>query len=240
MQAELWFIYLLLVIGLGFVAIGAYAARLKVSIELKYVLSASGAFLFGLILLHLIPEVFSSALSHAGVYVLLGFLIQLLLDYFSKGIEHGHVHAPRGISSLVVFTGLCVHAFFEGFPVIDAAEQSFSFNFPLLIGILAHKIPVIVVLVWLLSDSGFSKRKTLAMMAFFILMMPLGSLANVSLSLLMSDTTIYRPVVLSIVTGVLLHVATTIMYETDQNHHFNLYKTLAIITGFSLAALSSL
>jgi zinc and cadmium transporter len=240
MQADLWFIYLLRVMGLGLVAFGAYAARVKASVELKYVLSASGAFLFGLILLHLIPEVFSSSLPYAGVYVLIGFLIQLFLDYFSKGIEHGHIHSSRGLSSLVVFAGLCIHAFFEGFPVIDTAAASFKFNFPLLIGILAHKIPVIVVLVWLLNDSGFSKRNTLFMIGIFILMMPLGSLANISLSMLMSDTSIYRPVVLSIVTGVLLHVATTIMYENDQHHHFNLRKTLAILAGFLLAALSAI
>jgi hypothetical protein len=35
-----------------------------------------------------------------------------------------------------------------------------------------------------------------------------------------------------------LHIATTIIYEADRSHRFNLGKLVAIVSGFGLAYLS--
>ena len=65
---------------------------------LSVLLSFSGAYLLGAVVLHLLPEVFENRAvnqSHdytAAIYILIGFLIQLLIVQFTKGIEHGHLH----------------------------------------------------------------------------------------------------------------------------------------------------
>ena len=62
---------------------------------LKLLLSFSGAYLFGVTVIHLIPETFSSADHMAGAFVMLGFFIQLILEQFTSGVEHGHIHKPH-------------------------------------------------------------------------------------------------------------------------------------------------
>ncbi|HEU4718246.1 MAG TPA: hypothetical protein VFU15_10445, partial [Bacteroidia bacterium] len=59
---------------------------------MRLLLAFSGAFLFALSLLHLIPELYRTEHFNAGIWILAGFLVQLLLEYVSQGIEHGHVH----------------------------------------------------------------------------------------------------------------------------------------------------
>ena len=58
---------------------------------LKLVLSFSGAYLFSITVLHLIPEVYHSHQTSGeiiGLFILGGFLFQLVLEHFSQGIEH--------------------------------------------------------------------------------------------------------------------------------------------------------
>ena len=84
----------------------------------KLLLSFSGAYLFGLIFLHLLPEIYEDSSWDIGLYILLGFLLQLALDYVSKGIEHGHAHHHDNKFPLAIFIGLCLHSFFEGMPIL--------------------------------------------------------------------------------------------------------------------------
>src|SRR6186997_2922559 len=62
---------------------------------LKMLLAFSGAYLFALSVLHLIPEVYSSDVKWIGAFVLLGFFLQVILEVFSQGIEHGHIHVHK-------------------------------------------------------------------------------------------------------------------------------------------------
>src|SRR3954468_1871680 len=63
--------------------------------NLKLLLSFSGAFLFAISVLHLIPEIYSSKTANIGVFILIGFFAQILLEFFSEGIEHGHIHIHK-------------------------------------------------------------------------------------------------------------------------------------------------
>jgi hypothetical protein len=38
--------------------------------------------------------------------------------------------------------------------------------------------------------------------------------------------------------GILLHIATTMLFETSDGHHFNLRKLLIIVVGLGLAAVT--
>src|SRR5476651_2157398 len=60
--------------------------------NLKLVLSFSGAYLFGITVLHLIPDAYHGDDNYVGVFILIGFLFQIVLEQFSDGIEHGHMH----------------------------------------------------------------------------------------------------------------------------------------------------
>ena len=48
--------------------------------RLKLILSFSGAYLFAITILHLIPEVYISGNKQIGLFILLGFLLQILMD----------------------------------------------------------------------------------------------------------------------------------------------------------------
>jgi hypothetical protein len=42
-------------------------------------------------------------------------------------------------------------------------------------------------------------------------------------------------ILLAIVVGMLLHISTTIIFETSENHRFNFAKLIAILLGVSLS-----
>jgi hypothetical protein len=46
----------------------------------------------------------------------------------------------------------------------------------------------------------------------------------------------YAPQMLAVSVGLLLHVSTTILFESSQNHQFNLIKLIFVIAGMTLAA----
>ena len=62
---------------------------------LKLALSFTGAFLFALCMMEMIPEVYESGNAGIGLYILIGFFSQILIEFFSEGIEHGHIHVHK-------------------------------------------------------------------------------------------------------------------------------------------------
>ena len=208
--------------------------------KIKLLLSFSGAYLLSVSLLHLIPEIYKSSDSNwIGLFVLLGFFIQILLEYFSKGIEHGHVHLHREGHSphfpFAVVASLCIHSFLEGMPLIKVVrENDYSNN--LLIGILLHNIPISIVLMSLLLQETQSKNKSVFWLVIFALMLPLGAMANFFLEGEIADgIENYNYIILAIVVGIFLHISTTILFESAENHRFNLYKFISILLGAGLA-----
>ena len=59
-----------------------------------YLLAFTGAFLFGVVIMHLLPEVYHELGHQAGIYIVLGFFLQVFLQQLSHGMEHGHTHMP--------------------------------------------------------------------------------------------------------------------------------------------------
>ena len=105
----------------GVIASGSIVIFTKVNSKaLKLVLSFSGAYLFAITVLHLIPDIYESASAKIGIYVLAGFLLQIFLEFFSEGIEHGHIHVHNHSESVFPVTmmlALSVHSFLEGMPM---------------------------------------------------------------------------------------------------------------------------
>lgn len=202
---------------------------------LKLSLAFSGSFLFAISILHLIPSVYINNDEKIGIFVLVGFFIQIMLEYFSEGIEHGHIHVHNHHSQafpLTMMISLCLHSFLEGMPLSYHSHAHDDHNHSLFWGIALHHLPVAFALVSMLSESGIKKRSALLWLALFACMAPLGSIVSHVLSegALMNIADIYDKL-MAVVIGIFLHISTTILFESNNDHRFNMYKLGTILVG---------
>ncbi|MBL4657743.1 MAG: ZIP family metal transporter [Flavobacteriales bacterium] len=224
--------YLQIMILFGSTLLGGLAVFLFNNPEeskLKLLISFSGSYLLAICLLHMIPEIFEDGEEGIGIYILAGFFLQVLLEFFSGGIEHGHVHVHKSninVIPLALILSLCVHAFTEGMPLSGLEEQRNT----LILGIVLHKMPIAFVLMVFLTKAQLSKGKSVAVLLLFALMAPVGVLIGSSILEVVSMEKL-----LAIVVGIFLHVSTTILFESTDNHRFNIQKIIIIIFGASLA-----
>ncbi len=215
---------------------------------IKLLLAFSGGFLLAIAFTHFIPDLYHEASASIGVYILLGFLIQLLLEFFSGGIEHGHVHVHKGQNMpWGLFLSLSVHSIIEGIPLgnqLMGHEVLSSHHHhhdhggddnSLLLGILFHQLPVAIALMTLLVNTKLSEFRAWLVLLLFGIMTPLGVV--IGLLTPPGQFGLDYHVVLAIVVGMFLHISTTIIFETSENHKFNLLKLLSIFIGCSLAFL---
>lgn len=241
-----WWAYLVLIASvlLG----GSLAWFMRQSLRyVRNMLSFSGAYLLGIAILHFLPELLSED-PGLGIWILGGFLLQLFLEKLSSGVEHGHVHPVHGRATgtaIQVMVGLCLHTFLEGLPlggyahlpghsVHDAGTARFTQQ--LLWGIVLHKIPSAFALATLLRISGFSRSFIFICLGIFSVTAPIAAFLAGYISFPGNTLTL----LMAVVTGSFLHVATTILFESEsqENHHLAWPKLVAILIGFSLAFLT--
>jgi len=208
---------------------------------LKLALSFTGAFLFAISVIHLIPSVYREGGESIGLYVLGGFFIQVIIEYFSEGIEHGHMHkhhAHEKSFPMAMMLGLSVHSFLEGMPLAGGASFSGGHHHPLLSGIVLHHIPVAFALTSMLVASGLSRPRVVAWLVVFAAMAPLGSLSGQWVNeAFFREAAVYFNRLMAIVIGIFLHISTTILFESNESHRFNLYKLVVILAGAAVAGL---
>jgi zinc transporter ZupT len=205
--------------------------------NLKLLLAFSGSFLLALTVLHLLPEVYESSLHDTGheghehgnhpigIFIMAGIIFQIILEYFSKGAEHGHVHShghEHGMPWLL-FISLCIHALLEGMPVSHHADMAW--------GIGIHHFPIAIILTAFFINSGLNKWAVMVFMLVFAAMTPLGTLLSGQL-LCVEE---YYPYISAVVIGILFHISSTIIFESGEDHKFNLAKLLTIILGVIMA-----
>jgi zinc and cadmium transporter len=210
--------------------------------NLKLVLAFSGAFLIGISFLKLVPEVFASGARYAGLFVMLGFLIQLLLELFTEGVEHGHSHEHNEnekVTPFVLLTGLCIHAFLEGIPL--TMSSSFDLRHSLVTGIVIHNIPISFALISLLLHYGCSKSRAFFYLTVFALMSPAGSILSNMIPFANSESMQhFFNYSLAVVIGIFLHVSTSILFETEHNHRYNIRKFITVCFGILVAFIISI
>ena len=196
----------------------------------KLLISFSGSYLFAITVLHLIPDVYNHGHNHSvGIYVLIGFFFQILLEHFTKGTEHGHSHINNSIP-ISVLIGLSIHAILEGMPLGNSHHGHVHDN--LLMGLAIHKVPVSIVLMNMFLASGFSKLKSILIIIAFAFMSPLGMFISEFINF-----TNYHNEIMALVIGIFLHISTTILFESSENHNFNQRKIISIILGSGIAIL---
>lgn len=229
-MSTIQYIFLIGTALLGGLSVLAFKIQGK---ALKLILSFSGAYLFAISVLHLIPEIYSEGTNQAGVFILVGFFLQILLEYVSEGIEHGHIHIHHHEKAfpLTMMLGLCIHSFVEGMPLVTAHLNETT-QHQLLIGIIMHNIPIAIALMSMLIQSEISKTMSVIMLLIFAAMAPLGALTSsiIGDNLVQSMPQFYNAI-MGIVVGIFLHISTTILFENSDNHRFNLIKFITIILG---------
>ncbi|EDM35249.1 hypothetical protein PBAL39_13492 [Pedobacter sp. BAL39] len=200
---------------------------------LKLILSFSGAYLFAITVLHLIPDAYSGE-DHAeiGIFILIGFLLQIFLEQFSEGVEHGHIH-KHGDSKAFPFgimISLCLHAFLEGMPLAKDPHNALIF------GISLHHIPAAFALASILMQSHFNRNSIIFYISIFAIMAPLGFYVSYGLSTgSIGGVEAYFNKIMGIVIGIFLHISTTILFESSVDHKVSRKKMIAVLCGVSIA-----
>jgi len=201
---------------------------------LQLLLSFSGAFLLGVVFLHMLPELYAEEGAHIGYWVLGGFLLQVVLEFFSHGIEHGHMHFHGGKAlPLVTLLSLCLHSYAEGIPFADPEVAG---DLPFLFGVLLHKMPMAVALATVLLRSGTTGLSSWLMLLVFALAAPLGIGTGILIGT--EDGHGFLHDMLGLAIGMLLHISTTIIFESAPDHRFNATRFMAVLIGAGLAMLS--
>jgi zinc and cadmium transporter len=234
------FAYFLLFITIIISGTSVFAFRMVSPGFLKLLLAFSGAFLFALTVLHLIPEVYHSGDKSIGVFIFIGFFIQIILEFFSEGIEHGHIHIHKHQNAAFpygVMIGLCLHSFMEGMPLVQNFAEAGTKN-TLLAGIILHHIPVAIALMTMFLQSGLKRSSALVYLILFAMMAPLGAFTgNYFINSGLNDPMFFNRI-MAVVIGIFLHISTTILFESYGEHRFNYLKLLIILLGAGLAMLS--
>ncbi len=207
--------------------------------HLSLFLTFSGAYILGISVFHLLPDVYKNGEEGYGLFIIVGFLAQIILDQFSKGIEHGHMHHAHAskVNFLVsIAFGLGIHAFFEGFPLAGYHQFHLGHNHShnsLLLGIILHHAPAAIALGLLMKINGYSNTFALLLISLFAALPPLGALVGTSFVIGEGS---YR-VVMAIVVGAFMHVSTTIIFETESNadHQISYSKLGSILLGLVMS-----
>lgn len=204
----------------------------------KLALAFSGAYILGLSFFHILPVSYAEVGMRTGLFIVAGFMLQVLLEVLTKGIEHGHAHGIDGRRfPYALLLGLGLHSLLEGMPFGHGHDHGHGED-ALLIGVLIHKVPEAFILGTVLRSSGVERIRAMLFVLIFACMSPMGGLVSGVIEHRVSDTSYFFGVVMALVVGIFLHIATTIIYEADKGHRFNLGKFAAIVVGFALAYLS--
>ena len=218
-------IYLLPIFAVFIGSLLIYLWRPKDLRSIKLFLAFSGAFLLGNTITSLIPSVFTNGNEDISYWILAGIIIQIMLEQLSKGAEHGHIHTSEKRIPLTLVTGLYLHALIEGFPIHRHND--------LLWAIIIHKLPIAMLLTLAIWQTKFKFFKKVIVLIGFAIMTPLGSYLDFYTPILQP----YSLHITALVVGVLIHISTTILFESSENHNFNISKLLVIVIGLGLSIL---
>jgi zinc and cadmium transporter len=207
--------------------------------RLKLFLAFSGAFLFSITILEILPSLYTGPAGEGtGIYVLAGFFFQVLIEQFTRGIEHGHIHAEKDRKvPVMVILGLCIHSFIEGLPMGGGSFLSYEQRNSLIYGVALHEAPAAFSLIVLLRYSRPGSALLIMILLLYSCMSLLGiAWSNIMVNQLALPATMINKI-LALVIGTFLHISTTILFENSDNHGFGRIKLIAILAGVGLALL---
>lgn len=209
----------------------AFRINEKNQVYINLLLSFSGAYLLSIIVFHLLPGLYHKIPGKtAGVFIMLGIIFQLILELFSHGAEHGHQQRIMTKTPWLLFISLSIHSFLEGLPINEGQH----FHYTYLYGILIHKLPISIVLTSVMILSNIPKKIIFFFLVIFASTSPLAAYLASKLEFMSH----YGAYINAFVIGILAHIGTTILFENEHSHHFNLRKFLLIISALIIAYLT--
>ena len=235
--------YLILLSSIALGAVTVFGLRLYDAKHVKVLNAFTGAFLLTLVMLHLLPDLYSSEGGYVtrplliGGFILFGFFLQIALDNISQGVEHGHSHAIHGRVPLGILIGLCMHAFVEALALgqtntVASAHDQATRHF-LLVSVVVHNYPVSIALLGMLLQSGMRRSRAIGGLVLFAAMAPFGMFVSTHTGL-----AIYSRELMAIVIGIFMHISTMILFESEDHHRFSMVKLAAVLTGLALGIAS--
>ena len=129
-------------------------------------LALGAGFILALVFLKLVPASIRALGESAMVYCILGFAT---IHFFEHTIV-GHLHFGQEThddvmvsktASLSAFSGLFVHAFFDGFTISIGLQFNFLLGILIFLGVLLHKFPEGLTIGSIVLAAGYSRRVVL-------------------------------------------------------------------------------
>lgn len=200
----------------------------------------SGAFLLGVALFCLLPELFDN-IKMAGVWVAIGFFAQIIIEKFTGGIDHGHIHhhqLPKNI--IFLYFGLLLHALFEGYSAgLNFNEENNQFS-GMVVGISIHEIPAAFSLAILLFQKIKNKYTIGILLLVYILSTSIGFSSGyfIHKENLISDEVSFA--ITGVIAGTFLHISTIVVYEQSLWKKEGLKKWVFIVAGMLVSYLACL
>ncbi len=112
----------------------------------EYLLALGAGFILALVLIDLVPESIQGIGMGASLWVLLGFSVMHFVEHTIVGHlhfgeeTHSDVMLSR-VASYSAFSGLFIHAFFDGLSIAAGMQYNVSLGVMIFIAILLHKFP---------------------------------------------------------------------------------------------------
>ena len=112
----------------------------------EYLLSLSAGFILALVFLELFPESLRRVGAEAPLYMLLGYAVlhffeHTVVGHLHFGEETHHEVMVSKAASIATFSGLFIHAFFDGFAISAGMQFDFYLGLLIFFAVLLHKIP---------------------------------------------------------------------------------------------------
>ncbi len=129
-------------------------------------LALGAGFILALVFLKLIPASIHAIGEKAMVYCVLGFATihffeHTIVGHLHFGEEtHSDVMVSR-VASMSAFTGLLVHAFFDGFTISIGMQFDFMLGILIFFGVLLHKFPEGLTIGSIVAAAGHSRKAVL-------------------------------------------------------------------------------
>ena len=132
----------------------------------EFLLALGAGFLLALVFAELIPRSVQALGATAGLVIILGFAtIHFFEHTVVKHLHFGEeVHPEVMVSkaaSVSAFSGLFVHAFFDGLSISAGMQFQFLVGLLIFCAILLHKVPEGLTIASIMLTSGYSKRTVL-------------------------------------------------------------------------------
>ncbi|MEE9225416.1 MAG: ZIP family metal transporter [Bacteroidota bacterium] len=129
----------------------------------EYFIALGAGFLLALVFLKLIPEGIEKVGSLAPIFMIAGFAVlhffeHTLVGHFHFGEEVHPEAMVSGIASVTAFSGLFIHAFFDGLSISAGVRFDFYLGFLIFLAVLLHKLPEGLTIASIMLAAGRSRK----------------------------------------------------------------------------------